>query len=521
MIHICTYVCFVQNVIHFLNVQTPPASPEKPSSSMTPPLHSVDALEHSPSNTHTPDSFRIKRGVVEDGKVLSMLKNDRKPLQSGNADNVPMSILVNGMAKGSPERKGCLNEVKFGNSSDHNGLQPWLQEQPSVPTSTVITSISLSSPASAIKSGGVGEIDGVKQINMLPGDQQVQKFLDHTASDDGYSRRLTPAGSIEHLIRNYEWNAVSGTAGAPVLKASQKPPMPTVNVENSVDTHVRSNSETFPNSVPKVLPARSPHASQKIMNDAEENVTIAAIPSSPILQNVQGLAGGLVKERRERVEQLIRRSKELAKETSLALSKERLNPPTKDVSISLSAHPHNEEDNSSDAASLPLPFDGDSKGDYSAIGARIKEADDEFRELESVRPSVTNILEPSNATKAAMTTVNLAHSVSSSVETTIPTVSRSAPSRAAPSKPYSESAEQLNRLTKDASSAVTGAMSSAPSIVKTIDISARSLEFSKATSLPTKSPNVKSIDELRARHAQFKGIYIFLSFSSLHSMLTS
>jgi len=314
------------------------------------------------------------------------------------------------------------------------------------------------SAASTARDAGWAEGESSEQIDKMPSEQQVGKFLERKESDappEPISRRLTPAGSIEHLIRNYESHGKAGTLRSDIS-----------------ETHSEVLSA---NSLPKVLSARSP-STRRLSEDE-------AVPS---MQDASGVSGGVVKERRERVEQLIKRSKELAQETSQTLSREKMRTPTNKFGSSASTR-HNSMDTKIASSTTALRSNSTAQNTVQP------------------QPSDYDILEPKDTTVAALTTVNLNDSFRPSIASlkSSPSATRGAPP---PATLAAEAAAQHNRdLNSPTKPSSTTVVQSSPNIVS---ITPRSLATSTskyATSLPMKSPNVKSIDELRARHAQFKG----------------
>jgi hypothetical protein len=266
------------------------------------------------------------------------------------------------------------------------------------------------SAASTARDTGAGKEENYEQIDQMPSEQQVEKFLETKNSDaqpEPNNRRLTPAGSIELLIKNYEIHGRSRS--------------------DTSDT----NSAASGSFMPKVLNGllRSPQTTFRVAKDE-------AVSSMPEIS----IAGGVVKERRERVEQLIKRSKELAEETSLALPREKMRTPTNKPGLS--------------ASTQPLLIKS---------GIRQPQSSDNDI-LDHSRPASKfsgTIWAPSSSDVLSITPRSLAK-----VHTDWP-----------------------------------GAVDSCKQPTST---------STDAPSLPIKSPYVKSIDELRARHAQFKGINLCL-----------
>ena len=385
--------------------QTPPASPDK-----------------TPSVSPDKDGF-LKHHVVA---VPGMVTDNRKDISEANT-----------------KREAQMRDA-FPSTSHSRWLSAATADQDEQPIMMLRSAggvqrvaatvpVSSLSAASTERDTGAGKEENYEQIDMMPSEQQVEKFLETKNSDaqpEPNSRRLTPAGSIEHLIRNYEIHGRSRS--------------------DSSDT----NSEVSGSLMPKVLNGllRSPQTSFRVAKDE-------AVSSMP---EISGVAGGVVKERRERVEQLIKRSKELAEETSLTLSREKMRTPTNKPGLSASTQPLLIKS----GIRQPQSSDNDISAQSSSTTAAEAATTHPTRNLKPASKSCGTIGAPSSSDVVSISLRSLA-------------------------KVHTDW-----RVAVDSCKQHTSTSMDAPS-------------------LPMKSPNVKSIDELRARHARFKGINLLLPHANV------
>ena len=386
--------------------QTPPVSPDK-----------------TPSASPDKDGFfkhhlvAVPAMVIDNRKDISEAKTKREAQERDSSPSTPHSRWLSAATADQDEQPIMMSRSAGG----------VLRVAPLVPLSSL-------SAASAEQDTGAGKEENYEQIDKMPSEQQVEKFFETKNSDaqpEPISRRLTPAGSIEHLIRNYEFHGRSRS--------------------DTSDT----NSEASGSLMPKVLNGilRSPQTSFRVAKDE-------AVSSTP---EISGVAGGVVKERRERVEQLIKRSKKLAEETSLALSREKMRMPTNKPGLSAST-------------AEPLPI---------KLGIMKPQSSD------------NNILEQTSSTTAA-------EAVTTHPIRNLRPASKSSGTIGAPS-----SSDVLSITPRSLAEVHTDWRGVVDSCKQHTSIS------TDAPSLPIKSPNVKSIHELRARHAHFKGINLWLPHANV------
>jgi hypothetical protein len=385
--------------------QTPPASPDK-TPSVSPDKDGF--LKHHP--VAVPDM------VIDNRKDISEAYTKREAQMRDASPSNPHSRWLSAATADQDEQPIMM-----------------LRSAGGVQRVAALVPVSSLSAANTERDTGAGKEENNEQIDKMPSEQQVEKFLETKNSDpqpEPNSRRLTPAGSIEHLIRNYEIHGRSRS--------------------DTSDT----NSEVPGSLMPKVLNGllRSPQTSFRVAKDE-------AVSSMP---EISGVAGGVVKERRERVEQLIKRSKELAEETSLTLSREKMRTPTNKPGLSASTQPLPIKS----GIRQPQSSDNDIFAQSSSTTAAEAAATNPTRNLRQALKSCGTIGAPSSSDVVSITLRSLAK-----VHTDL--------------RGAVDSCKQHTSTSTDASS------------------------------LPIKSPNVKNIDELRARHARFKGINLWLPHANV------
>lgn len=168
---------------------------------------------------------------------------------------------------------------------------------------------------------------------------QMQDSEDATRIEPS-TGRLTPAGHIFNLIKTYERGAiVSGGAPSPSIGTGRKgglgpnatakedhrsgvtaPVSPQIVVADKTDSSIPDPIPTAGKAMPKVLQAL-PTPPLLTSQSGETESIAGAVGSRGAIKELAPPEGGLVRERREKVELLIKRSRELAQETSWNISK--------------------------------------------------------------------------------------------------------------------------------------------------------------------------------------------------------
>ena len=157
--------------------------------------------------------------------------------------------------------------------------------------------------------------------------------------------RLTPAGHISSLIRTYERSANMSTGPGGVANSAKKGCDRLIAGGNTTNSRAKadiSNAVQSPqietvDAADSMVPDAIPFSERKCMPKVLQALPSPTLVSSQSRDAVSGLGmldgrgesqaletskdGNLVKERRERVEQLIKRSRELAQETTGTISK--------------------------------------------------------------------------------------------------------------------------------------------------------------------------------------------------------